>query len=129
MIADESENAFHTLQMCLTTTPVLSLPDFTQPFLIQTDELNAGLGCVLSQIKDKLEHAIAYAVGCRTLNEAEQNYSTTVKEMLALVFAIKQFQPYLIDHTVIIKTDHAPIQQLFKRESCRTFSTLATHIK
>lgn len=110
----ECEIAFQTLKQHLTTAPVLSLPDFSQSFIIQTDASDAGLRCVLSQIKDGNKHPIAFS--SHTLNKAEKNYSTTEKEALAVVFAVKIFLPYLIGPAItIIETDYAPLFGLFKK--------------
>ena len=68
----------------LIQAPVLTYPDFKQPFIIYTDASGIGLGAVLSQLgTDGKEHVIVYA--SRSLNQAEKNYSITDQECLAIV--------------------------------------------
>jgi len=50
-------------------------------------------GAVLEQWRDKKPYVIYYA--SKMLNEAQQNYTTTEKELLVLIYAIEKFRPYL----------------------------------
>jgi hypothetical protein len=59
------------------------------PFEIMCDASDYTVGAVLGQRIDKLPHVIYYA--SRTLNDAQLNYSTTEKELLAAVFALDKF--------------------------------------
>ena len=90
---DNQEKAFSTLKNILCSEPILHYPNFSEPFLLTTDASNVALGCVLSQGKIGQDFPIAYA--SRTLNDAEQKYSTTEKEFLGIIFALKYFRPYL----------------------------------
>ena len=71
----ECNNAFLCLKSCLTSAPVLVYPDFSKPFVVDTDASNGAVGGVLSQICDGKEHPVAYC--SRTLTKCERNYSTT----------------------------------------------------
>lgn len=75
-------------------------------FTLTTDASNVALGAVLSQSN----HPICFA--SRTLNDHEINYSTTEKELLAIVWATKYFRPYLYGRKFIINSDHKPLQWL-----------------
>ena len=75
--------AFASLKQKLTNAPILAFPDFTQPFLLDTDASQFGIGAILSQVIDGKENVIAYA--SRTLSKAEQKYCVTRKELLAMV--------------------------------------------
>jgi hypothetical protein len=68
-------------------------------------------GCVLSQGEIGKDHPIAYA--SRTFNKAENNYSTTDQEMAAIMFAVKQFRPYVPGRHFKIVTDHKPLKWVF----------------
>ena len=61
--------------------------------------------------------AIYYA--SKTFNEAQENYSTTEKEMLAMVFACEKFRPYILGSHVIIHTDHAAIKYLMAKKEVK----------
>lgn len=83
----ECQTAFDTLKQALTSAPILSFPHHTKPFILHVDASNSAIGMVLSQIQDNKEVVIAYAG--RDLNQAERNYSTTEREALAVVGAVK----------------------------------------
>jgi len=88
----------------------LRYPDFTKPFILTTDASNFAIGAVLSQGTMGSDRPIAFA--SRTLNEAEVNYSTVEREMLAIVWGIQHFRPYLFGHKFTIVTDHRPLTWL-----------------
>ena len=69
---------------------------------------------MLGQRADKNFRAIYYAN--KTFNEAQENYSTTEKEMLAMVFACEKFKPYILRSHVIVHTDHAAIKYLMAKK-------------
>ena len=77
-------------------------------FNLQTDASGIAIGAVLSNGQDK---PIAFA--SRALNKAEQNYCTIEKELLAIVWAVKHFRPYLFGMKFNIFTDHRPLVYLF----------------
>ena len=108
---DKTENAFITLKTLLTTEPLLQYPDFTRPFVLTTDASNDAIGAVLSQGPIGKDLPIAYA--SRTLNNAERNYPTVEKELLAIVWGCKYFRQYLYGRTFTIVTDHRPLTWIF----------------
>ena len=56
---------FEHLKRCLTSAPTLAMPNWSQPFIIDTDASDVGIGAVLSQVdQEGTEHVIAYAVVC-----------------------------------------------------------------
>lgn len=75
------------------STPNLQYPDYDKEFILTTDASAYAIGSVLSQGSPPNDRPIAYAV--RTLNHSESNDSTTEREMLAIVWSIKHFRPYL----------------------------------
>ncbi|CAN6542038.1 unnamed protein product [Malus baccata var. baccata] len=74
-------------------------------------------GAILGQRKDKRLHVIYYA--SRKLNDAQLNYSTTEKELLAVVFALDKFRSYLIGTKVIVFTDHAALKYLLTKKEAK----------
>ena len=108
----QAEESFNTLKQKLQSAPILRRPDYNLPFIIYTDASNVGVGAVLAQSVDSVEHVIAYC--SRTLNKAEKNYSATEKECLAVVYAIKEFRPYVYGTSFTVVTDHQALTWLAK---------------
>ena len=81
--------AFNAIKEKLISVPVMTVSDWSQPFEVMCDASDFAIGAVLGQRRDKLFTAIYYA--SRTFNEAQFNYTTTEKEMLAVVFACDKF--------------------------------------
>ena len=75
------------------------------------------MGVVLAQKIDKLPQVIYYA--SRTLDAAQANYTTTEKELLAIVFALEKFRSYLLGTRVIVYTDHAALKYLLKKDESK----------
>ena len=82
------------------------------------DASDYAMGAVLGQKTNKMFRAIYYA--SKTFNEAQENYSTTKKEMSAMVFACEKFTPYILGSHVIIHTDHATIKYLMTKKEAKT---------
>ena len=106
----ECEHALQTLKEKLITAPILAYPKPGQPFILDTDASNFGIGAVLSQEHDGHERVTAYA--SRTLNKAERNYCVTRRELLAIVTFLKKFRHYLYGHEVLVRTDHGALRWL-----------------
>ena len=106
----EQQDAFENLKELLTTGPVFGIPQDTGQFVLDTDASDLGLGAVLSQRQDGVERVIGYS--SQTLNRAEKNYSTTRKELLAIVYGLKQYKQYLLGRQFLIRTDHSALQWL-----------------
>ncbi|CAN6679393.1 unnamed protein product [Malus baccata var. baccata] len=113
----ECEKAFNHLKEMLTSAPIIVPPDWSLPFELMCDASDYALGAVLGQRKEKRPHVIYYA--SRTLNDAQLNYSTTEKELLAVVFALDKFRSYLLGTKVIIYTDHAALKYLFTKKEAK----------
>ncbi|CAN6677785.1 unnamed protein product [Malus baccata var. baccata] len=113
----ECKASFNQLKELLTTAPIIVPPDWSLPFELMCDASDYALGAVLGQRKDKRPHVIYYA--SRTLNDAQLNYSTTEKELLAVVFALDKFRSYLIGTKVIVFTDHAALKYLLTKKEAK----------
>jgi len=77
------------------------------------DESDYAVGVVLWQRKSINFHTIYYAN--KVLNDAQINYATTEKELLAIVYALEKFQSYLVGSKIVIYTDHAAIKYLLRK--------------
>ncbi|GJR98113.1 reverse transcriptase domain-containing protein [Tanacetum coccineum] len=96
----ECIQTFDTLKRELTQASVMIKPDWSLPFEIMCDASDYAVGAVLGQRIDKHFKPIHYA--SKTMNEAQENYTTTKKELLAVVFAFDKFRHYLVLSKTII---------------------------
>nr|GEZ87839.1 reverse transcriptase domain-containing protein [Tanacetum cinerariifolium] len=94
IFSNECIQAFRTLKDKLTEAPILIAPNWDQPFELMCDASDFAVGAVLGQRIEKHFRPIHYA--SKTINQAEANYTTTEKEMLAVVYAFEKFRSYLI---------------------------------
>ncbi len=126
------QEAFDIIKNKLATEPIRAHPDFNKPFRLYTDISDTGLGAVLAQNDEEgKERVIAYEA--RRLSAPEQNYPTTEKECLAVVWVIQKFKQYLrgwIPFTVYM--DHAALKTLMKHDNptlrrARWMKVLATY--
>ena len=81
---------FCKLKKALTTTPIVIAPDLGLPFELMCDANNYSIGAVLGQKKNKIFHSIYYA--SKTLTDVQTNYTTILKDLLAVVFAFDKFR-------------------------------------
>ncbi|XP_040369481.1 uncharacterized protein LOC112184819 [Rosa chinensis] len=114
---EECREAFEKLKELLTTAPIITPPDWNLPFELMCDASDYAVGAVLGQRLNKLPHVIYYA--SRTLNDAQLNYSTTEKELLAVIFALEKFRSYLIGTKVIVFSDHAALKYLLTKKDAK----------
>nr|GEZ94299.1 reverse transcriptase domain-containing protein [Tanacetum cinerariifolium] len=114
IFSNECIQAFRTLKDKLTEAPILIAPNLDQPFELMCD---ASDYTVLGQKIEKHFWPIHYA--CKTMNQAEANYKTTEKEMLAVVYAFKNFRSYLIMNKSIIYTDNSALKYLFAKKDAK----------
>lgn len=105
----ECEEAFQALKEKLTNAPVLGYPDYSLPFLLQTDASRDGLGAVLAQIQGGAERVIAYA--SRGLTPPETRYPAHKLEFLALKWAVTdKFHDHLYGRKFSVLTDNNPLK-------------------
>ena len=115
--SDSCEQAFQTLKQKLTTAPILAYPDYQKDYILYTDASSSAIGMVLSQEYDGRERVISY--GGKKLNPAEQKYSTTERECLGVIVALKHFEHYLKGVHVTIVTDHAALKWMVSQNEPR----------
>nr|GEZ30656.1 reverse transcriptase domain-containing protein [Tanacetum cinerariifolium] len=101
----------------LTEAPILIAPNWDQPFELMCDASDFAVGAVPGQRIEKHFRPIDYA--SKTMTEAEENYTTTEKEMLAVVYAFEKFRSYLIMNKSIVYTDHSALKYLFAKKDAK----------
>ncbi|XP_070035226.1 uncharacterized protein [Nicotiana tomentosiformis] len=111
---EDCMKAFKLLKFKLTTTPIITTPDWILPFELMCDASDVAVGAVLGQHINKIFHPVYYA--SKTMNDAQVNYTVTEKELFAIVFAIEKFRPYLMGTKVIIHTNHAALRYLMSKK-------------
>ncbi|GJX94886.1 reverse transcriptase domain-containing protein [Tanacetum coccineum] len=116
-LSEECIQAFETLKRELTQAPIMIKPDWSLPFEIMCDASDYAVGAVLGQRIDKHFKPIHYA--SKTMNEAQENYTTTEKELLAVVFAFDKFRQYLVLSKTIVFTDHSAMRYLFTKQDAK----------
>ena len=94
----------------MSTSPLLSLPNFTTEFTVETDACGEGVGAVLVQEG----RPIAYL--SKALSDKHKLLSVYEKEMLAIVMAIQKWRPYLLGRHFKIKTNHHSFNFFYRRE-------------
>ncbi|XP_073138896.1 uncharacterized protein [Henckelia pumila] len=114
---ERCKEAFDKLKNMLTTAPIIKSPYWNLPFEIMCDANNYAVGAVLGQWIDKKSHVIYYA--SKTLDPAQCNYTTTEKELLAIVFALNKFRLYLLGSKVLVYSDHAVLKYLLAKKKSK----------
>lgn len=108
--SNEADEAFQKIKILLTTAPVLASPNFVKPFSIMCDASDSGVAGILFQEDDGLEHPIAFF--SKTLNKAQRKYTTTEKELLAVLLSIEKFRCYVEGVKFTVISDHSSLQWL-----------------
>ncbi|KAF7831755.1 Transposon Ty3-G Gag-Pol polyprotein [Senna tora] len=106
---EETEMAFQQLMQCMTKEPVLTLPNFTLPYMVDIDASNKGIGAVLSQNG----HPVAFF--SKKLCSKLANASTYVRELYAITQAIMKWRHYFLGHKFTIRTDHKSLRELMRQ--------------
>ncbi|GKD21583.1 putative nucleotidyltransferase, ribonuclease H [Tanacetum coccineum] len=114
---EECNKAFKTLKEKLTNAPIMVSPNWSLPFQLMCDASDFSVGSVLGQREEKHFQPIHFA--SKTLNSAQQNYTVTKKELLAVVFAFDKFRSYLVLSKRAVFTDHAAIKYLFSKQDAK----------
>lgn len=103
---EASTAAFTTLKNAVTTAPVLALPDFSQPFVVECDASTYGFGAVLLQG----QHPVAFF--SRPVAPRHQSLAAYERELIGLVLAIRHWRPYLWGRRFLVRTDHYSLKFL-----------------
>ncbi|GJV25082.1 reverse transcriptase domain-containing protein [Tanacetum coccineum] len=110
-------DAFETLKKKLTEAPILVVPDWNLPFELMCDASDFAIGAVLGQRKTKHFQPIHYA--SKTMTEAQIHYTTTEKEMLAVVYIFEKFWTYLVLSKSKVYTDHSALKYLLSKQDAK----------
>nr|GEY12948.1 reverse transcriptase domain-containing protein [Tanacetum cinerariifolium] len=113
----ECIEAFQSHKKKLTEAPILVALDWDLPFELMCDASEFAIGVVLGQRKTKHFQPTHYA--SKTMTDAQAHYTTTKKELLAVVYAFEKFWPYLVLFKSIVYTDHSALKYLFKKQDAK----------
>jgi hypothetical protein len=107
--------AFRTLKSALVSTPIIQPPDWSQPFEIMCDASDYAVEQFW--VKQRKTEFTPFTTLVKLL--MRQNYATTEKELLAVVFAFEKFRSYIVNSKVIIYTDHVVIKYLLAKKDAK----------
>ena len=109
--------AFERVKSLLLSSPVLVAADYSKQFILAVDASDLGLGSVLLQEHDGIDHPVAYF--SKKFTSCQKNYSTIEKECLALILSLQHFDVYLSVtlHPVLVLTDHNPLVFISKMKA------------
>jgi putative transposase len=106
--------AVRKLQQALSSAPLIHAIDYQYPLHVATDASNTGISGVLYM---KVDNEVRYvAMASRTLSGSEIHFSTTRKEILAIVYCFKRFSKWLVNKHFTLHTDHRSLIYLHSQE-------------
>lgn len=97
---EESNKAFNKLKEIMSSCPVLDLPDFGKPFMLEGDGSGEGIGVTIK----KKGHPITFKN--QKLGVLERMYSIHEKGMIAIMYALENFRQYLVGNKFIVRIGH-----------------------
>ena len=103
---EDSQAAFDQLKMAMTCAPVLALPNFSEPFVVETDASRTTMGAVLMQ----KGHPIAFF--SKVFGPRLTHASTYIRELYAIVVVVRKWRLYLLGRSFTILIDHKSLQEL-----------------
>ena len=109
------QKAFNEVKDILCSYPLLHDPDFNDSFIVICDASGYGIASVLSQKFNEKILLVAYA--SRTLSDTEINNATIGKELLAILYCVKTFRPYLYGREFQLETDHRSLVCLYNMKN------------
>ena len=92
-------------------------PNWQLPCEVMCDASDLAIGAVLGQREEGNPYVFYYE--SKTLNEAQRNYTTTEKELLAMVYALDKFRTYLVGADIIIFKDHSALKYLLTKKNAK----------
>nr|GEW27773.1 putative reverse transcriptase domain-containing protein [Tanacetum cinerariifolium] len=127
IFSEDCIKAFQTLKKKLTEAPILIAPNWDLPFELMGDASDfaiggSGSGGVEQEVGERWENCWRekLVMGATIpMNDAETKYTTTEKEMLAVVYAFEKFWSYLIMNKSIVHTDHSALKYPFAKKDVK----------
>ena len=116
---EDCQKSFEELKAYLTTTPIVRAPNWKLPFKVMCDASDLAIGAILGQREEGKPYVVYYA--SKTLNEAQGNYTTIEKKLLAVVYALDKFRAYLVGSDIIIFTDHSALKYLLTKQNAKAW--------
>ncbi|KAL0295748.1 UNVERIFIED_CONTAM: hypothetical protein Sangu_3186900, partial [Sesamum angustifolium] len=111
------QSAFNKLKDSLTSVPIIQPPNWEFPFEIMCDASNHAIGAVLGQRVGRDPRVIYYVP--RMLDSTQRNYTTTEKELFAILFPLEKFSSYLLGPKLIVYSDHAAFKYLLSKKDAK----------
>ena len=111
----DQEAAFSRLKTALLKAPVVHQPDMDKAFHVSTDVSQHGVGAVLYQVVNGEKKYVSFT--SKVLKKGQRNYSATKRELLAIVYALKRWEPFLAGTKFSVETDHKALSFLHNAKS------------
>ena len=115
MWGPDQEAAFSRLKTALLKAPVVHQPDMDKAFHVSTDTSQHGVGAVLYQVVNGEKKYVSFM--SKALKKGQRNYSATKRELLAIVYALKRWEPFLAGTKFSVETDHKALSFLHNAKS------------
>ena len=113
----DCQKSFEELRSHLTTAPIVRAPNWQLPFEVMCDASDLAIGAILGQREGGKPYVVYYSR--KTLNEAQRNYTTIEKELLAMVYALDKFRANLVGFDIVIFTDHSALKYLLTKKNAK----------
>ena len=115
---EDCQKSFEEIKAYLTTTPIVRAINWKLPFEIMFfNASDLAIGVIIGHREEGKPYVVYYA--SKTLNEAQRNYTTTVKELLTVVYGLDKFHAYLVGLDIIIFTNHSALKYLLTKKNAK----------
>ena len=115
MWGPDQEAAFSRLKTALLKVPVVHQPDMDKAFHVSTDASQHGVGAVLYQVVNREKKYVSFM--SKVLKKGQRNYSAMKRELLAIVYTLKRWEPFLAGTKFSVETDHKALSFLHNMKS------------
>ena len=108
---ENTDKAFEEIKEEIASITERNLPDLNKEFILTTDASNVAMGAVLTQIDDTGKERLLSCFS-KKFDSAQSNYSTTDKELVAVMIGIEHYKHYLLGKHFILRTDHKALEYM-----------------